>query len=62
MAVSKRATEKVAHLHPGLEIHKGLWGYYLHIRGIHKQTSHCYDKVADCIKAALNGERPTQEE
>ena len=62
MAVVERATGKVAPLCQGLEIHKGLWGYYLHIRGIHKQTSRCYDKVADCIKAALNGERPTQED
>ena len=62
MAVVKRATERVGALQPGLEVHKGLWGYCLYMRGVHKQTSRCYDKVADCVKAAQGGERPKAEE
>ena len=58
MAMLKRATRQLRAAGINLEVHNGLWGPYLWDPRLQRQTSRCHHTAAECVTAALNGERP----
>lgn len=58
MSVYKRATKIIQDAGVRLEVHKGLYGPYLHDPRLQRQRGNVYKDVNAAISAALRGERP----
>jgi len=63
MALLKRATRKLREAGYDLEVHRGLWGYYvLDPNAQGKQVSRVYLTLEDCLRDVLeNGALPRGE-
>jgi len=63
MALLKRATKKLQDAGYNLEVHKGLWGYYVFDPNIkERQSSRVYLTLEECLRDVLeNGALPRGE-